>query len=51
LDRLRTACLRIAPRYTWTAAGVRLLDVYREVIIAQSQKSPIAFRFESRSSP
>jgi glycosyltransferase involved in cell wall biosynthesis len=32
LERLRTASLRTAPEITWTAAGVRLLDVYRDTI-------------------
>ncbi len=32
LERLRTACLRCAPQHTWTAAGRKLLQVYRQVI-------------------
>jgi glycosyltransferase involved in cell wall biosynthesis len=32
LQRLRAACLRDAPRHTWTAAGVELLQAYREAI-------------------
>jgi hypothetical protein len=32
LSRLRDGCLRTAPDVTWTAAGTRLLDVYREVV-------------------
>jgi len=36
LERLRTACLRTAPEITWTAAGAKLLDVYRETIKAHS---------------
>jgi glycosyltransferase involved in cell wall biosynthesis len=31
LDRLRAAGLQTAPNITWTAAGVTLLDVYRNV--------------------
>jgi glycosyltransferase involved in cell wall biosynthesis len=32
LERLRAACLDSAPDFTWEAAGIRLLDVYREVV-------------------
>ncbi len=32
LERLRIASLEFAPQVTWTAAGVRLLEAYREVI-------------------
>jgi len=32
LARLRSTCLEIAPRITWTAAGRILLDAYRETI-------------------
>jgi glycosyltransferase involved in cell wall biosynthesis len=32
LARLRAACLKAGPDITWTAAGARLLDVYRETI-------------------
>jgi hypothetical protein len=32
LSRLRTAGLNMSPEITWTAAGARLLDVYRETI-------------------
>ena len=32
LERLRAECLRRAPELTWTAAGVRLLEVYRAVL-------------------
>jgi glycosyltransferase involved in cell wall biosynthesis len=32
LQQLRSAGLRLAPRITWSAAGVKLLDVYREAI-------------------
>jgi len=35
LERLRGACLRMAPQFTWTAAGERLLEVYREVVDAR----------------
>ena len=34
LERLRAECLQVSPRYTWTAAGVRLLQVYQEVVEA-----------------
>jgi len=32
LHRLRAACLRDAPHHTWTAAGVTLLQAYRQAI-------------------
>jgi glycosyltransferase involved in cell wall biosynthesis len=35
LARLREGCLRTAPDVTWTAAGVRLLEAYRQVIAAR----------------
>ncbi|EGW20757.1 glycosyltransferase family 4 protein [Methylobacter tundripaludum] len=34
LQRLRTESLRLVPEITWNAAGVKLLDVYRETIAA-----------------
>jgi glycosyltransferase involved in cell wall biosynthesis len=37
LERLRDACLLAAPHATWTAAGVRLLEVYREVLDRRSE--------------
>jgi glycosyltransferase involved in cell wall biosynthesis len=40
LERLRATSLRMVPEITWTAAGVKLLDVYHEVIAARSQKAP-----------
>jgi glycosyltransferase involved in cell wall biosynthesis len=41
LEKLRTGGLRTAPEITWTAAGVRLLDVYQDVI-ADFQTQTIA---------
>jgi glycosyltransferase involved in cell wall biosynthesis len=32
LEQLRSASLKFAPKLTWTAAGVKLLDAYRETI-------------------
>jgi glycosyltransferase involved in cell wall biosynthesis len=32
LQRLRAGCLRAAPHHTWTAAGIKLLQVYRQAI-------------------
>ncbi len=32
LEKLRTSALRTAPEMTWAAAGVRLFQVYREII-------------------
>jgi glycosyltransferase involved in cell wall biosynthesis len=37
LERLRAASLRTAPEVTWTAAGERLLQVYRDVLAAKTQ--------------
>jgi glycosyltransferase involved in cell wall biosynthesis len=34
-DRLRASALQTAPRVTWTAAGKKLLEVYRDVIAAK----------------
>ena len=38
LESLRARSLRTAHEVTWTAAGVKLLEVYRDVIAAQSRK-------------
>jgi glycosyltransferase involved in cell wall biosynthesis len=38
LERLRAACLNGLSEITWAAAGVRLLDVYREVIADHARK-------------
>ena len=32
LDRLRAECIRTASQYTWSTAGLRLADVYREAV-------------------
>jgi len=37
LERLRTASLSLAPKMTWSGAGVKLLDVYHEAIESYSQ--------------
>jgi glycosyltransferase involved in cell wall biosynthesis len=37
LERLREGALRSAPGLTWTAAGARLLDVYREVVGSKAE--------------
>jgi glycosyltransferase involved in cell wall biosynthesis len=39
LDRLREASLRTVHDITWTAAGVRLLDVYREILESKNVKA------------
>ena len=48
LERLRAGCLRTAPEITWRKAGVRLLDVYREVVDSvrpsAQQSRPAALR-------
>jgi len=35
LKQLRDACLRAAPDFTWKAAGVKLLEAYREAVAAR----------------
>lgn len=37
LARMRARCLEVAPMLTWEAAGVRLLEIYREVICEHAQ--------------
>jgi glycosyltransferase involved in cell wall biosynthesis len=48
LKRLRSTCLRKALGFTWTAAGARLLDVYRAVLaertLGQRPGGATAFR-------
>ena len=39
LARLRAESLRSAPNHTWTAAGRRLLDVYREAVARKNARS------------
>ncbi len=39
LERLRNSGLKLGPRITWTAAGARLLDVYRETIAQHRERS------------
>jgi len=39
LQRLRTTSLRLVPEITWNAAGVKLLEVYRETIAAFRKKT------------
>ena len=45
LETLRAGCLRTAPQLTWTAAGVKLLDIYREVIVAEKEKTAAGTAF------
>lgn len=42
LEKLRAASLKAAPEITWTAAGVKLLDAYRETIAAYRAGAPTA---------
>jgi len=37
LERLRAACLRTVNQITWTAAGAKLLDVYRETLYSRQE--------------
>jgi glycosyltransferase involved in cell wall biosynthesis len=39
LARLRAGCLVAAPTLTWSAAGVRLLEVYREALARKAQRA------------
>jgi glycosyltransferase involved in cell wall biosynthesis len=39
LERLRSGALACSPKFTWTAAGVRLLQVYRDVIESYSRNT------------
>lgn len=36
LEKLREACLTTAPEVTWTAAGEKLLKVYRDIVSARA---------------
>lgn len=38
LEKLRTGCLRLAPEITWAAAGVKLLQGYRQVLAASANR-------------
>jgi glycosyltransferase involved in cell wall biosynthesis len=38
LEKLRAGAIRAIPEITWTAAGVRLENVYREVIAASGKR-------------
>jgi glycosyltransferase involved in cell wall biosynthesis len=40
LDRLRSGALRTAREVTWTAAGVKLLETYREVLAERQRLLP-----------
>ena len=48
LNRLRASALRACQEITWTKAGVRLLQVYRETIAAHSSALPVATHSASR---
>jgi len=37
LERLRNAAILAAPKITWDAAGIRLLEVYRDAIASKSE--------------
>ena len=50
LERLREASLATVPEITWTAAGERLLDVYRETI-AEYRKAGTTSRLKGLSAP
>lgn len=42
LDRMRNAGLTVAGEYTWSKAGIRLLEVYRQVVAETSAASSVA---------
>lgn len=44
LERLRAASLSATGEFTWTAAGAKLLDVYRETIASHSAVGPRGVR-------
>lgn len=46
LERLRGASLEMAPNLTWTAAGVRLNEVYRETIAMYRGRPSVQIRSE-----
>ena len=46
LERLRSQSLRTASEITWTAAGERLLQVYRETIAAELRGAPTTVAVE-----
>jgi glycosyltransferase involved in cell wall biosynthesis len=39
LGKLRAACLKEAPQFTWTTAGEKLLEVYHEVLATRQMKA------------
>ena len=47
LERLRTASLSSVRQITWAAAGVRLHQVYREVIAAKQEHTPLRVKNEA----
>lgn len=47
LERLRESSLKSSASFTWSAAGVRLLDVYKQVIADHRQARPQPTREES----
>ena len=49
LGRLREAGLRFAPEVTWDAAGVKLLDCYREVIAQHQAHSFLRMNTKTRA--
>lgn len=52
LERLQAASANLAPEITWTAAGVRLLEVYREIVWEQRSEAghrPIANAVDSKT--
>jgi glycosyltransferase involved in cell wall biosynthesis len=42
LAAMRSACLAVAPEHTWSNAGIRLLDAYREVVSGVSGAPKLA---------
>lgn len=48
LGRRRTNCIRCAPNVTWTAAGVKLLEAYRDVIKEHRRRHPGAAGWEEQ---
>lgn len=40
LARMRAACLRVAPRFTWASAGRRLVAAYEEALASTTTRPP-----------
>jgi len=48
LKKFRAASLQASPEFTWTAAGVKLLDAYRETLAGHRSGGAPATQAQSR---